>query len=323
MGRPYLFVIWMFMSVFIHCMNVRGIDLNLLVVFEALMKERSVSRAAHQIGLSQPATSNALGRLRQVFDDPLLVRRGNMMVPTPRALELAGHVHAGLAHLQAALESPDSFDAGVSTRSFVIATNDYGALVVLAPLMRRLREQAPGVTLMVRNLTVTSPRETLASGEVDLVITRVGPVTTDSPHESIYEDRFVSLVREGHPQVGKRLTLRRYVELDHLLISPRGKRQGVVDTALEQRGYERHVALWVPHFLLAPAIVARTDLVVTMAERVAREVASRYGLRVFPVPVALSPIVGGQFWDPRHEDEPGHRWLRQMVRESVDDPGWG
>ena len=133
-------------------MNVRGTDLNLLVVFEALMAERSVSRAARKLGLSQPATSNALARLRALFDDPVLVRRGHAMLPTPRALELAGHVHAGLAHLQAALEGTQAFDARGSTRSFTIAANDYVSFVLLAPLVRRLRDCAPGVTVQVRPL---------------------------------------------------------------------------------------------------------------------------------------------------------------------------
>lgn len=303
-------------------MNIRGADLNLLVVFEALMGERSVSRAARRLGLSQPATSNALARLRQLFEDPLLVRRGNAMVPTPRALELAGHVHAGLAHLQAALEGRGVFDARASTRSFTIASHDYASFVVLAPLVRRLREHAPGVTVQVKSLDARGSIEALGRGEIDLALGVGNTLPQEYPREPLFEDGYVVLAREGHPRLGKRLTLERFVQLDHLLVSPFGNRRGVVDTALAQRGYERRVALWVPHFLLAPAIVAQTDLVVTLAERVALELAPRHGLRVLPPPLEVPRFVTSQSWDPRHEHEPANRWLRQEVRASVERRGW-
>lgn len=303
-------------------MNIRGADLNLLVVLESLMAERSVSRAARRLGLSQPATSNALARLRQLFDDPLLVRRGNAMVPTPRALELAGHVHAGLAHLQAALEGRQAFDPRASTRSFTLATNDYVAFVLLAPLVRRLREQAPKATLQLKTLDNLTSLAPLGRGELDLALGVGTNLAQDYPREPLFEDGYVCLVRDGHPKVGKRLTLERFVALEHLLVSPYGSRRGVVDTALEQRGYERHVALWVPHFLLAPAIVAQTDLVVTLAERVARELAPRHGLRILPTPLEIPRFVTSQYWDPRHEHEPAHRWLREQVRASVAQRGW-
>ena len=303
-------------------MNIHAADLNLLVVLEVLMAERSVSRAARRLGLSQPATSNALARLRAMFDDPLLVRRGNAMLPTPRALELAGHVHAGLAHLQAALDGPRPFDERASTRCFTIATNDYVSFVLLAPLVRRLRERAPRVTVQVKSLDNLASLEALGRGEVDLALGAGSMLGQDYPCEPLFEDGYVSLARQGHPRVGKRLTLERFVQLEHLLVSPYGSRRGVVDIALEQRGYERRVALWVPHFLLAPAIVAQTDLVVTLAERVARRLAPRYGLRILPTPIDVPRFVTQQYWDPRHEHEPAHRWLREQVRGSVERRGW-
>lgn len=303
-------------------MNLSGVDLNLLVVLEALMNERSVSRAAKAVGLSQPATSNALARLRRLVGDPLLVRRGHAMVPTPRALELAGHVHAGLGHLRTALEGPAAFDATRSERSFTIATTDYAAFVVVGPLMRRLRGHAPGVSITVRTLDLREPEVALEHGDVDLAVGLGATLPKDFPKEPLFEDGYVCLVRRDHPEVGRRLTLRRYVALEHLLVSPLGSRRGVVDDELAARGYERRVALCVPHFLLAPAIVAQTDLIVTLAERVAVELATRYDLRVLPPPVPVRRFVVAQLWDPRRENDPALRWLRAMVRECVDRRGW-
>jgi DNA-binding transcriptional LysR family regulator len=303
---------------YIHHMHMAGIDLNLLLVFDALVEEGSVTRAARRIGLSQPATSHALGRLRTLFSDPLLVRRGSKMFPTARALELADHVRAGLRCLERALVEPVAFDPRTSDRTFTVATTDYVAFVLLPALVERLRRDAPGVGLHM----VPYPRRelvsTMAASNVDLAIGIGKSVPSSSPslqREDLFIESYVCLVREGHPKVGKRLTRSIFTALDHLLVAPQGGASGVVDTALEALGERRRVTCLVPHFLVAPLVVARSDLIVTLAERVVRALALPLGLRVFPPPVSLPGFVVAQVWGRRTQEDAGHRWLRELVRD--------
>jgi len=299
--------------------NLSGLDLNLLVTFDALMKERSVSRAARRVGLSQPATSNALARLRALFDDPLLVRHGNRMVPTERALALVGHVHTGLTHLSAALEGPRAFDPATARLVFNVSANDYACFVLLSQLVERLHRDAPGITLRVVPMNGASPvRDRMDRGEVDLGFTLHSTLPDGVMHQELFDDGYVCLVRTGHPRVGRRLTLRQYVSLEHLLISPFGSMRGMVDTALTARSLERHIALYVPNFLLAPPILAQTDLITTIASRVGRAVAAPYALRVLAPPLRIRRFSMSMFWDPRHEHVAAHRWLREQVLDAAE-----
>ena len=301
----------------IHIVNLRGADLNLLVVFDALMAEHSVSRAARRIGLSQPATSNALGRLRDLFDDRLFVRRGSEMVPTPRAEEIAGHVRAGLAHLDSALGPQRGFYPATAARELVIATADYASLVILPDLMRRIQAEAPGIDIKVIPYGPRVPFEALAHGEVDLVVGAPRNVPAGLAVGDLFEDRFTCLVRNDHPRVGRRLTLARYVELDHLLIAPLGGKRGFVDRALEAMDRRRRIALRVPDFLLAPFIVAATDLVVTLPTRVAAVLGEPLGLRRLNPPVEIPSFSYALIWDERRQDDPALAWLRDRVTEAA------
>lgn len=299
-------------------MNISGIDLNLMVIFDALMKERSVSKAAKRVGLSQPATSNALARLRTLFDDPLLVRQGNRMVPTDRALGLVPHIHAGLTHFGAALEDPESFDPATTHRFFNIAADDYVSFVLLTSLLQRLRDEAPNITVRVVQPD-GSVGDRMSRGEVDLGFGVAARFPDGVAQQLLFQDGFVFVCREGHPRVGKRITLRQFVALDHLLIAPFGSVRGVVDEALEGRGLERRISLYLPNFPLAAPVLAETDLVAVMAERLARVLAPRHGLRVLPTPLPVGGFAIRMFWDPRHENVPAHRWLRETVVRTVDE----
>lgn len=298
-------------------MNISAADLNLFVVFEALLEEHSVSKAARRVGLSQPATSNALGRLRAMFDDPLFVRRGSAMLPTPRAQQVAAHVRAGLGHLSAALGPGEGFDPATAERTFVIAAHDFAALTLLPALMQRVQGEAPGVRVRVVKIGPGQPFAALEAGALDLVLGAAANLPRGITSETLAEVRYAVAVRAEHPRVRQRLTLRQYLELDHLLVAPFGGTRGAVDRALEAEGHERRIALTVPDFLLAPHIVARTDMVVTLPRRVFELVDAGLGLRVFEPPVA---VVGSPFaciWDERRSDEPAHGWLRSIVRRSV------
>ena len=301
----------------IHSVNLRSVDLNLLVVFDALMTEHSVSRAARRIGLSQPATSNALARLRDVFDDRLFVRRGSEMVPTPRAEVIAGHVRAGLGHLDLALGPPRGFDPATAQRELVIATADYASLVILPDLMRRIRTQAPGIDVKVVPYGPVVPFDGLARGDVDLVVGSPRNVPPGVAVGDLFEDRFTCLVRKDHPKVGRRLTLARFVELDHLLVAPLGGKRGFVDRALGALDRRRRIALRVPDFLLAPFIVAATDLVVTLPTGVAAVLGERLELRRLAPPVEIPSFSYALLWDERRNDDPALQWLRECVSEAA------
>ena len=298
-------------------MNLRAADLNLFVVLDALLEEGSVSRAARKLGLSQPATSNALARLRDTLDDPLFVRRGSQMLPTPRALEIAAHVRAGLGHLDAALAPPAQFDPGVAERTFVVAANDLGSFLLLPWLMPLLAREAPRVTVRVAPYAPQRPFDAMQAGTIDLILGSPNRRPPGVESETVLEERFAVAVRDGHPRVRKRLTLKQYVELEHLLVAPLGGSRGYVDTALDALGLQRKIAVFIPDFLLAPHIVARTDLVVTQARRVLEDLGAVLNLRVFDPPVPLSPFPVAIMWDERRTSEPAHRWLRSAVDRAL------
>jgi len=299
-----------------HDVHLAGIDLNLLVALDALLAERHVTRAARRIGRTQSATSHALSRLRELLGDPLLVRSGSALVPTPRALELEGPVRAILETIRRILAG-GTFDSRTAARTFTLATADYGELVILPPLLRRLAAEAPGVDLVVRPGT-DELAAALGTGGVDLVL-GVSPIGgVPSIHQRmLFDDGFVCVVRAGHPVLRTGLDLDRFVELGHVFIAPRGTRGGVVDDALARKKRTRRVVAMVPTFLAAPAVVAATDLVLTMPSRLAQRLASAFDLRVLEPPLTLPRFTISAYWHERMHQDPGHAWLRAAVVESV------
>jgi DNA-binding transcriptional LysR family regulator len=299
-------------------LNLGALDLNLLVVLDALLAERHVTRAAARVGLSQPATSHALARLRAVFGDPLLVRgAGGAMVPTPRAEALAPRLRAALDGVTAALRGEQPFDPATARRTFRIATGDYAELVLLPALTARLAREAPGVDLWV--VAGGEDLATLATGAHDCVLMPYrGPVAPAGVYEKkLFDETFTCVVRRGHPLVaqGQKLTLARYEAMPHLLIAPRGTPGSFVDDALAALGKQRRVALAVPHFLVAPHVVAATDLILTLATRIARAVAAPLDLVMMPPPVDLPGFTMSMWWHERNHHDPAQRWLRQVIAE--------
>jgi DNA-binding transcriptional LysR family regulator len=300
--------------------HLAGVDLNLLVALDALLETRHVTQAAKRIGLTQSATSHALGRLRELLGDPLLVRAGAVLVPTPRALELAPEVRAILASIRRTL-SPAAFDPSTAARTFTIATADYIELVLLPSLVAELGRTAPLVDLVVR-----PPPEPagLATGELDLAI---GVGVTDAPsiqRRKLFVDRLACVVREGHPVLRGRgrarrerpsLDLERFLGLGHVFITVYGTRGGAVDDALAKKKMKRRVVAMVPSFLAAPAIVAESDLVLTMPARLAASLAPAYGLRILEPPIELGEYEVTMYWHARMQRDPAHVWLRQLVAD--------
>lgn len=291
-------------------------DLNLLVALDALVAEGNVTRAAERVGLTQPAMSHALARLRKLFGDPLLVRTPQGMLPTPRALDLVVPIRRALGDIDGALRQQPAFDPRAATRIFTLACVDFGSLVIVPPLLARLRVDAPGVDLLVRPLRSDEIERQLAEGQVDLAIGVVhGEEEAWMVRQRLFEDRFVCVVRADHPTVRGALTIEQFVALDHALISPRGRQGGFVDRALAAQGRRRRVVLTIPHFLAAPIVVAGSDLILTVPERIARAFAKMLPLRIVEPPLAVEGFDVIQYWHERQARDPAHVWLRGLVAE--------
>lgn len=297
-------------------MNLSSVDLNLLVVLDALLVERSVTRAGRRVGLSQPAMSHALARLRALLGDPLFVREGRLMVPTPRAEALAEPLAAALASLGALVEAPEAFDPLRASRSLRISSTDYAQVMVLPALCAKLQVEAPGIDLLVHPTTDDVLRM-LARGELDLALgpVRLSEAPSATRHETLFDERFVCLVRKGHPLTHGKVTPERFAAARHAFIAPRGRPGGAVDEALAQLGLGRRVAFQSAQFLVAPYVVAQSDLVITIPARVARMFASKLGLATFAPPVSLPGFSVSLIWHERSEQDPALAFVREAVRE--------
>lgn len=299
-----------------------GIDLNLLVYLDALLQEGSVTGAAKRVGLSTPAMSHALARLRDRLGDPLLVRSGRGMLLTTRAAALKAQARDAVVQARAALEPERAFVAGALDRSFVVHASDY-VLTILGPSVDRLlRDEAPRVC--VRFVPNTTDDAAMLRDEgSDLAVGIYGELPQEMRSRQLLTDRFVCAVREGHPAGAGRFTLDDYLGLRHVQVAPRGKPGGYVDDVLRARGMTRDVARAVPYFLSALQLVAQTDYVLTISERIATLYAAPLGLRVLEAPLPLRPYALSLVWHPRVDGDPAHRFLRDVwaraARESAGD----
>jgi len=296
-------------------MNLSGLDLNLLVAFDALLSERSVTRAAQRVGLSQPGMSNALGRLRRLLNDPLLVRQGATLVPTARAEALVAPVHEALELIRGALDAPLRFDPATDRRSFRLSCSDYSVLMLIGPLVRALAAEAPAVVVEVVPRLADAPRA-LANGDVDLVI-EPPEIMGDADLESLrlWDDYWACCVWEGNTHVGKRMTLERYTALGHLIYSMGGAGQPVAlpDLHLGRLGIPRRIEVSVESFLLAPFLLQGTDLVTLIPKR-AEAFLRRIGdIRVLESPIDLPGLVETLWWHSRSTTDPAHAWLRTRI----------
>jgi len=305
-------------TIFMHTMHVAdgllaGVDLNLLLVLRALLSERHVTRAASRIGLSQSATSHALSRLRELYGDALLVRSGRGLVLTPRAERLLPSLERGLSDLRSALDDEPAFEPSTARRRFSLGMADYGQAFLLGSLLGTLGEQAPGIDLSVLNFP--NLEELVVSGALDLALHVWGSAPPLLSSQQLFSDDFVCVVRQKHPRVAKRLSLSRYVELQHVLVAPSGAPGSIVDTELEKRGLSRRIALRVSSFLVVPIVVSETDFVSTMPRRLARQLVTRYPLRILPPPLRLPAFRFAMLWHSRFDQDPAHAWLRGVVAD--------
>jgi DNA-binding transcriptional LysR family regulator len=269
--------------------DLRRFDLNLLTVFDALMRERHVGRAGERLHLTQPAVSHALGRLRALLGDPLFVKHARGMNPTPRAAALAPAIAATLASLSALLAPDRRFEPASARRVVTLAATDYVSFVLLPALVERLRREAPGFDLRVRSAEPALMREALRRGEIDFALGRIGREVSGLEAVPLFEERFVCVGRTGHPLLAAPMAAADFAAAPQLLVSPGGDAHGMIDAALQERALARRVVLTVPHFLAVPFIVAQSDLVAALAERVARRLAAAAVIDIAALPLAVPP----------------------------------
>jgi DNA-binding transcriptional LysR family regulator len=306
-----------------HVHDLAQIDLNLLVAFDVLARERSVTRAAERLGLTQSALSHALRRLRVLLGDPLLVRGQSGMVLTPRAEALVIPLRSGLLTLGRALEAQSAFDPRTAQRTFTLATLDVFDVLMMPPLLARVRAQAPGVaiTLIANNTPGLAQR--LETGDLDFAVLPRVERTRNAPpqpapqgllQKTLFRDGYACLLRASHPALKKRaFTLDQYLALPHALVAPRGDGLGQVDEALAELGKARTIALRMPHFLAALAVVARSDLVLTAPTVLAA--VSDSDVVAIPAPLALPRHSVNLLWHERFDNDPAHQWLRELLSD--------
>jgi DNA-binding transcriptional LysR family regulator len=291
-------------------------DLNLLIALDALLEEGSVGGAARRLHLSEPATSRALGRIRAALGDPVLVRTGRSMVPTPRAEAMRTEVHALVERAQALFTAAEAPDPATLDRTFSILAEDVA--ISLGPeLAARVRSEAPRVALRFLGEPPEADGLQLRDGRADLDVGVVPEPPPEIRVETLFRDRMVAVVRAGHPLTSGAPDPVRFAAADHVSASRRGRLSGPVDAELAAHGLARHVALAVPTYAASLLVVARTDLVGLIPARLGRRTVSSLGLVAVEPPVPLPPIDICLAWHRRYEADGAHQWLRRCVRETV------
>lgn len=295
-----------------------GLNLNLLVALDALLSERNVTRAARRVGITQPAMSQTLARLRELFADPLLVRRGRGMVLTPRAEVMLVPLSDALLSVERAVQLGMAFDALTSTRIFSVALPDLSVTLMLSPLLRVIEEQAPGIRVQVEPLSISRLSDRLASGAIDLVLAVHLGSSEGLRRETLLTDDYVCLVRGGHPLARrKRARIDDYAAHGHLAYTPVGFVPPPISEAVPGFASTSGIRASVPYLLALPEVVRSTDLVATVPRRLLSAPIDLRGVVTLEAPRELPPVVDSLWWHPRFDSDPAHQWLRERVREAL------
>jgi DNA-binding transcriptional LysR family regulator len=293
--------------------NVGDLDLNLLRAFDAVLRDGSVTAAAGRLGLSQPAMSNALARLRRLLGDPLFMRTPGGMRPTPFAQQLAAPVQQALDLIRASLSQQAGFEPRTSDRIFRLQLTDVGEIAFLPPLLERLQRDAPRVRIETQHLPQDEVSDALATGEVDLAVGFLPELSQGVVQRHLFRDRYVCLVRADHPRIRSRLTLAQFLAATHVLVSSRGSAHEIVEQTLRNQGVVRKIALRVPHFTVVPMILARTDHMVIVPEGLVRAI-TRFGrFKALKPPVDIPALDVKVHWHERFDQDPGIAWLRGVL----------
>lgn len=295
--------------------DLRRIDLNLLVILDALLGEQHVTRAAERLHLSQPAVSHALARLRDLLGDPLLVRAGSGLVPTARALELAAPLAETLAQVQSLL-APNTFDPSSARRAFRLAMSDYGAAIILPGLIRTLRKEAPGIDLQISHASREGMVEGLLNGDIDLAAGVLPELPGELRSSPLFEERYVCLLdRQSLPEDGQ-LDLPTYLSRPHVLLEMRGSGTPEIERTLTALRERRRVAVSLPHWSVAPRLISGTDLILTVASRALNEVDDP-SLIVLPPPFEIAPFTFVSAWHKRRGGDQALNWLNRRIEQGI------
>ena len=301
------------------------IDLNLLEYLDVLLRERNVTKAASHLGLSQPAMSNGLGRLRVMFDDPLLVRTSDGMTPTERALELQPVIREVLARVDKAVQPRAAFDAATAERFFRIMATDYAESTIFPPILQRLREAAPGITLDIMTPSDVSFLD-VEQGKVDMVINRFDSIPQSFHQKTIWEDDFACLFSADNP-IRNNFTLDSYLQAQHVWVSKTGmgvgvgmnpddvQRLGWVDEALNRIGKQRRITVFTRHYQAAMLMAEQNDLIATVPAKAAKLQAHNPRVVVEKPPFEIPPIELKMAWSPLLQNNPAHQWMRRLIVE--------
>ena len=297
--------------------RLNDLDLNLFVAFEALYRERSVTRAAEALGLTQPAMSHKLRRLRDTLGDPLFVPSPQGLLPTAAADAIAPAVQRALKSLDQTL-SATAFDPATAERHFVLQMNDFAELLVLPKVLQRLKAEAPGITIETAPPAPDVARA-LEQGTIDVGFGAGMTLPASARTTRLSVDDFVVIAREDHPCIADGLTLDAYLSAEHVVVSPRGGTDTFVDRALQAIGVHRKIACRIRRFVTAPFLVAETDMLSTTPRPLYLSLRARLPIAAREVPFELPPVASSMFWHERMHHDPGHMWLRDMALKTRDE----
>jgi DNA-binding transcriptional LysR family regulator len=300
----------------IRPMDIRAVDLNLLKAFDALMTERMVTRAAGRIGLSQPAMSHALSRLRALFADELFVRTATGLEPTARAREIAALVAAAIGHVEAALRLGAGFDPTTSAATFTAGMAEYAEIALVGPLARAFARKAPGATLRLLPAAGRELAEQLDRGTIDVAVAHVNSLPAHIEATVLLRDPFVVVARRDHPVADRPMSLEAYAAQKHLLMSPRGATTGALDRILVDFGLKRRIALLVATYLAVPAALVGSDLIATVPSRVAAQIVANAAIATTPLPIDFATTVF-MAWHRRATADPAQSWFRALLTEAA------
>ncbi|MCW0939164.1 LysR substrate-binding domain-containing protein [Pantoea sp. RG18] len=292
-------------------------------VLLVMMEERNVTRAAERLGITQPALSNALNRLRETLNDPLFIRERYGMRPTPKAEQLAQVVGAALSSIDKVILGQQDFDPLNATRLFTVAPNSYVEFIMMPAIVARLRSCAPGIRLRLTPFGNDVTETGVISGNTDMVLGRIVEPPDNLVVQHLMNEGLSCVIRADHPLVGENLSAEQYEQLKHVNVLPPGRMRAGLYQALEQRGLRRQVAVSVTHFLAVPEMIAVTDYCATLPRLICQHLSRDQRLRIIPAPVDLGTFPVEMGWHARYRDDPAHRWFRTLIAEtaqSLSDP---
>lgn len=296
-------------------MRFNHLDLNLLVALDVLLEEQNITRAAERLHMTQSATSGVLGRLRNFFEDDLLVQVGRKMQPTPYALELAKPVREVLLTIRSSITTKQVFDPASSKRHFKLMASDYLITVLFSQVIQKIHEQAPNITF---DMIAPNDGDLLVRGEIDLMIVPERYIIEGHPAQLLFEEEHVCVIWQGNTQIGEQLSLEQYMEMGHISVGfGRNRHLSIEDWFMSQYGFNRRLEVITHDFNTLPQLVVGTQRIATMHQRLARLYAAHLPLRILPTPVKVPPMREFMLWHRSMDGDPMHRWLRERIREFI------